>query len=202
MTSAQAKQARQANKKRRPPDFHTGDLVFVTKKLWRTDRPSDKLDNPVAGPFRILEMVGHSYRLELPSSYRISPVLHADRLRKADNNPLPGQIPTPPPAVEVDGDLEWEVEKILSSRLNRGQLEYKIQWQGWDPDDTWYPAGNLRNAPLALKTYHDAYPQEAGPPVRLQHWLDSAMKDEAPTDHPDDNKASSQRTRRARRRLL
>lgn len=117
MTSAQAKQARQANKKRRPPDFHTGDLVFVTKKLWRTDRPSDKLDNPVAGPFRILEMVGHSYRLELPSSYRISPVLHADRLRKADNNPLPGQIPTPPPAVEVDGDLEWEVEKILSSRL-------------------------------------------------------------------------------------
>lgn len=33
MTSTQAQHARQANKKRRSPDFQPGDLVFVVKKL-------------------------------------------------------------------------------------------------------------------------------------------------------------------------
>ena len=62
------------------------------------------------------------------SSYRVSLVFHADRLRKAANNPLPGQIPTPSPAEEIDGELEWEVERILTSRLNRGKLDQNLIW--------------------------------------------------------------------------
>ena len=30
------------------------------------ERPSRKLDYQMAGPYRILEKVGHSYRLDLP----------------------------------------------------------------------------------------------------------------------------------------
>lgn len=100
--------------------------MFIIKKLWRTDKLSDKLDYPVAGPFRILEMMSHSYKLELPFFYYISSVLHADRLRKTDNNPLSGQVLTPSPAVKVNGDLEWEVERILSLRISGDWLEYKI----------------------------------------------------------------------------
>ena len=97
---------KQANKKRRIPDFGLGDKVYVIKKTWKTDRPSDKLDFPLAGPFKIAEIVGHSYRLELPTSYKIWPILHADRLRKDPSNPLPGQVNREPDAIEINGELE------------------------------------------------------------------------------------------------
>lgn len=32
-------------------------------------------------------------------------------------NYVPGQHPNPPPPIEVNGDTEWEVERILASRL-------------------------------------------------------------------------------------
>jgi hypothetical protein len=61
MAAAQERQAKQANKKRREPDFGPGDMVYVIKKTWKTDRPSDKLDYPLARPFKIDKIVGHSY---------------------------------------------------------------------------------------------------------------------------------------------
>jgi hypothetical protein len=176
-------------------------MVYIIKKSWRTDRPSDKLDFPLAGPFKILEMVGHSYRVELPTSYRVWPIFHADRLRKDPGNPLPGQINAPPPALEVDGELEWEVEKILSSRISRGKLQYKVAWKGWDPDNEWYPASNFKNAPLLLKAYHKQYPAEAGPPKRLKEWIRQAEENtQSEIEHPNDDLAEKDDSRKSRRR--
>jgi hypothetical protein len=62
----------------------------VIKKSWKTDWPLDKLDFPLAGPFKIIEIIGHSYRLKLLISYKVWPVFHADRLRKDPENPLLG----------------------------------------------------------------------------------------------------------------
>jgi hypothetical protein len=188
MAEAQGRQMKQANKKRRIPDFGPEDKVYVIKKTWKTDRPSDKLDYPLAGPFKILEMVGHSYRLQLPASYKIWPVFHADRLRKDPDNPLPGQINKESDAIEVNGELEWEVEKILSSRVRYGKLCYKVEWKGWDMDDQWYPASNFKNAALKLKDFHEKYPDEAGPPVRLESWIRSAIEDKFDEDHQNDDK--------------
>jgi hypothetical protein len=201
MLQAQERQSRQANKKRRVPNFGPSDMVYIIKKSWRTDRPSDKLDFPLAGPFKILEMVGHSYRVELPTSYRVWPIFHADRLRKDPGNPLPGQINAPPPALEVDGELEWEVEKILSSRISRGKLQYKVAWKGWDPDNEWYPASNFKNAPLLLKAYHKQYPAEAGPPKRLKEWIRQAEENtQSEIEHPNDDLAEKDDSRKSRRR--
>ncbi len=107
----------------------------MIKKTWKTDRPLDKLDYPLASPFEILEIVGHLYRLKLPASYRVWPVFYTDRLCKDPGNPLPGQVNPELDAKEVNGELEWEVEKILSSRVLYGKLYYKVEWRGWDPDD-------------------------------------------------------------------
>jgi hypothetical protein len=202
MAEAQGRQMKQANKKRRIPDFGPEDKVYVIKKTWKTDRPSDKLDYPLAGPFKILEMVGHSYRLQLPASYKIWPVFHADRLRKDPDNPLPGQINKESDAIEVNGELEWEVEKILSSRVRYGKLCYKVEWKGWDMDDQWYPASNFKNAALKLKDFHEKYPDEAGPPVRLESWIRSAIEDKFDEDHQNDDKPRHQGTRHQRRRKL
>lgn len=51
--AAQKRMVRQANKHRREPDFDVGDYVYIIKKSWSTDRPSDKLDFPMIRNFHI-----------------------------------------------------------------------------------------------------------------------------------------------------
>ena len=54
------------------------------------DRPSRKLDQQIGGLYIVLEQVGNTFRIDLPPLIRIHPVISADKLCKATNNPLPG----------------------------------------------------------------------------------------------------------------
>jgi hypothetical protein len=67
----------------------------------------------MAGPFYVIKKIGNAYKLELPESIRVHPVFSPDKLRKAPQDPLPGQIPDKAPAIKVDGKEEWEIEKII-----------------------------------------------------------------------------------------
>ena len=87
---AQELQRTQANKHRRPVDFQVGDQVYVLTKSWNMDRPSRKLDQQMAGPYIVLEQVGNAFRIDLPPSIRIHPVILIDKLRKAVNDLVPG----------------------------------------------------------------------------------------------------------------
>ena len=116
MERAQERQRKQANRQRRDVDFEVGDLVWVTTKNWKTDRPSRKLGHQTAGPYRILEKVGNSYKVDLLVSVKVYPILSLEKLRKAADDPLPGQVNEPPPPIEVDGENEWEVEEVLAVR--------------------------------------------------------------------------------------
>lgn len=187
---AQEKQAEQANRHRRVPDFDVDDHVVIIKRTEMTSRPSDKLDFPVTRQhFRIIEKVGHAYRLEVPASWKGTDTFPPDRLRLHLNNPLPGQAPESPDAEEVgpNQDMEWEVEQLLASRVYYGKLQYQVRWKGWAADPEWYPAADFKNSPEALKQFHDANPDKSGPPTRLQIWLEMAERDEFAADHEDDN---------------
>jgi RNase H-like domain found in reverse transcriptase/Reverse transcriptase (RNA-dependent DNA polymerase)/Integrase zinc binding domain/Integrase core domain/Chromo (CHRromatin Organisation MOdifier) domain len=163
MQKAQSQQKQQADRHRRGIDFDVGDSVWVTMKNWKTGRPSKKLDHQQAGPYRILEKIGNSFKLDLPGTIRVRPVFSPDKLRRAADDPLPGQHQEPPPAIEVNGEQEYEVERILASRWNRSKLEYRVKWTGYDDDPAWYSAENFTNAPEKIQEYHAAYPNKPGP---------------------------------------
>ena len=189
IAKSQQLQIRQANRHRREEDFGVGDSVFVTTKDWLQDRPSKKLSHVASGPYRIIEKVGSSYKLDLPGTVRVHPVFHPSKLRKAaTSKPLRGQHVDPPPPVKISEEDEWEVEKILDSRTHYRKLQYRVQWLGHDLDLQWYPAGNFKHAPQKIQDFHSQYPAKPGPPVRLQEWLHADGEDRVLEDHIDDDK--------------
>jgi hypothetical protein len=186
---AQQLQKRQADKHRREVDFGVGDKVMITTKDWNMGRPSRKLAEQSVGPYTIIEKVGNAYRIDLPESIKVHPVFHPEKLRKASSSePLEGQILTPQPPVQVNGQDEWDVEQIIAVRLRWQKLSYRAKWVGHDQDLEWYPAGDFKNAPRALRDFHEQHPDLPGPPKRLPIWLKAAEDDEFLEDHEEDDR--------------
>ena len=74
-------------------------------------------------------------------------------------NPFPGRIVAPPPAIQVDGVEEFEVNSILDSRIRRRKLEYYVDWVGYDVSHRlWEPPVVLTNANDAYQDFHRKNP--------------------------------------------
>jgi hypothetical protein len=67
-----------------------GDHMWLSIKYWNTARPSLKLDNNNSGFFKIIVKENYFFRLRLPASIKINPVILPDKLRKSAEDPLPG----------------------------------------------------------------------------------------------------------------
>ena len=103
MAQAQASQKRFYDIHRSPtPRFEEGDLVTIkTTNLKSAGRPSKKLTDKRAGPFRVVRPVGCglAYQLELPASMsRHCNVFHVDLMDRYVANAIPGRL-LPPPQV-------------------------------------------------------------------------------------------------------
>jgi len=95
-------------------------------KPWKSNQPNKKLSNPLSKPYRIIAKHGHTFKLNLPKSIRTHSILNLERLRKAAMDPLPEQEYDDPKLKKVNGELEYEIEKILEIRKVREKLKYRI----------------------------------------------------------------------------
>ena len=102
------------------PDFKVGDQVFVKAKYFHSTRPSKKLSEKNLGLYPIIAQVGSlSFMIHLPDSMcAVHPVFHVSQLEPATPNVIPNCVQPPPLPIEVDGEPEYEITKILNSKLN------------------------------------------------------------------------------------
>ena len=88
----------------------------------------------------------------------VHPVFHVSRLVEYRTD---GRCQPPPPPIELEGELEYEVEKILDKRTykigRRNRLGYLIQWRGYDHvHDSWEPVSNLQHCRKSIQAYEDS----------------------------------------------
>jgi hypothetical protein len=93
---------------------------------------------------------------------RLHPVFHVSLLEHAASDPLPGQLSPPAPAVIVDGEEEWEVERILDSRTYYRHFQYLVKWKGYDAP-TWQPVEDMEHAVEAIREFHRLNPDRPRP---------------------------------------
>jgi hypothetical protein len=179
------------NRRRIPaPEFKPGDMVWLDHSDIKTTRPSAKFGHRQLGPYRVKRKVGPiSYRLELPRTLsRLHPVFPVIKLSLAEPDPFPGRVPAPPPPpVLVDGEEEFEVEKVLDSRIRYRRLEYLIKWRGYGAEhNSWSAHYNVH----AAKAIDDFYRRHPGAPRQIN----AAFFDSIPFSCADT--ATSWRTKR------
>lgn len=149
LAAAQERQEQYANRYRDlAPHYKPGDKVWLSLRNIRTNRPSKKLDARQAKYTVLAQVNPHAYRLNTPEG--IHPVFHVDLLRPAANDPFPSQRNDDyqPPATLVDGEEEYQVERILDYRqIRRGrgfQRQYLVKWTGYQHPE-WNAAHHMED---------------------------------------------------------
>ena len=158
--AAQKEQAKYYDRRHmEPPDFKVGNKVWLLRRHIKTTRPSDKLDYQRLGPFVILQKIGsRAYKLQLPKTMNIHDVFHVSLLEPYHANIIPGRIQSPPAPAIIEGQEEYEVEQILDSRIQRGKLQYLVDWKGYGPADrSWEPIENLEHCNELIDKFHSKY---------------------------------------------
>ena len=156
----QAQQKKQYDRVHRDfTPFKVNDLVLLSTTNLRTLGKAPKLLPLRIGPYRVVRVLSKlNYELELPSSLKqIHNVFHVSVLTpflSTDCFPTRPPVHTRPPALIVDKEEVYEIEKILSHKGNGRTLKFNIHWKGYPVEEsTWVPLDNLRNCKAAIHQY-------------------------------------------------
>jgi len=79
------------------------------------------------GPYKVKGIVSsNAIELELPKSIRIHPIVNASSIQLYKPQ-IEGQKKIPPKPVIIEGEEEFEVEKILNKRMIKGKEKFLVQ---------------------------------------------------------------------------
>src|SRR3979490_1770322 len=114
-------------------------------------------------PYVVNKVVSrNAYGLQLPPSFgRTHPVFLVILVRPYEEDPIPErQAQPPPPPIIRDGVPEYEVERILDSRVHQGRQEYLVRWKGYGAaDDLCLPAKDVSGARRLVAEFHQQNPE-------------------------------------------
>ena len=169
--AAQQRYQKSTNARRSPaPDFKVGDKVFVKAQFFRTTWPSKKLSEKYLGPYEIISQPGTlSFTLRLPESMcSVHPVFHVSMLEPTTSNTFSKRIQPAPAPVIIDREPEYEISRIVDSKINHQQackLLYKVIWLGYEDtgdESEWIPTSKFTYATDLVSDFHIAYPAKPG----------------------------------------
>ena len=92
-------------------------------------------------------------------------------LEPAVPNEILNCVQSPPPPVDVQGELEYEISEVLDSKIDRRRsckLLYLVRWLGYENTNeefSWLPATELEHAKDLISDFHSAYAAKPGPIV-------------------------------------
>ncbi len=141
----------------------------------------------MAGPFKVLEQISYSYKLQLPELIKVYSVFYIEKLCKHSNNPLLGQPLDNTLPVSINDQVEYKVEQILAVKLVCNKLKYKVKQKGQDNNLDQYFVADLANMPLLLQQFHIQYLDKPRLPSNLNYQLNCAQKDVFPRPRMDNN---------------
>jgi hypothetical protein len=131
---AQERMARAHDRRHQEPDFASGYAFILLRTGYRLPlKRKGKLPPQRMGPFRILQKVGRgaAYEFELPTHYRVHPVLSVVHLEPApapNTDPFSRETPPVVPIVNEAREEEWEIEAVLKKcTVGRGRKKtYRV----------------------------------------------------------------------------
>ncbi|KAJ9529163.1 hypothetical protein QJQ45_007834 [Haematococcus lacustris] len=133
------KQKQQADKHRRHLEFNVGDKVLLSTATLNLKTPSNsaKLQPRYVGPFKVLTKISPvAYKLDLPTTMRITPTFHISKLRPyLTTSSFPDRHVDLQPLPQLeDGEEYFTIEAILGRRWNDSQhaFQYLVKWKGYD----------------------------------------------------------------------
>jgi len=118
------------NKKRgEGKEYKVEDLVLLSTKdlKWQMKgRRLEKLTERFVDPYKVKGIISsNAIEIELPKSIRIHPVVNVSRVQFYKPQ-VEGQKKIPPKPVIIEGEEEFEVEKILNKRTVRGKEKFLV----------------------------------------------------------------------------
>ena len=141
--------------------FSEGQKVWLDGKNLSMTHPTTKLAPRRFGPLKISRVLSPVvYQLTLPTQWKqkgIHDVFHASLLTPYHETEAHGANYLEPPPDVIEGEEEYEVEKILDSKRTRRnkKLHYLIRWKGYsEAHDTWEPEENVEHAQELIKQFH------------------------------------------------
>ena len=142
-------------------EYKVGDLVMLSTKDLKYQmvrRRTEKLTERFVGPYKVKKIISsNAVELELPSTIRIHPVVNVSRVRRYIGQVERQKREQPAPVI-IEGEEEWEVERILNKRKVRGKDKYLVCWKGFMAEsDTWEGKENLENAKEAIEEFEKEY---------------------------------------------
>ena len=152
------KQTFYANKRRKDIQFQEGDMVLLSTTNLRL-HGSRKLNPKFVGPFKIIKKISDvNYKLELTYPFQnIHDVFHVSLLKKYVEDQHNRRNLRPPPEL-IDGENQYEVEKIVDKRIKtvkkKQKIEYLVKWKNYPSyENTWEPLENLAHCRESIEEF-------------------------------------------------